>query len=186
MLCNMISGAVDIWAREHDWKWWLLVPWWQICEPCLQYHVRFYQGCHNTLHWRHNDHDGVSNHQLHGCLLNVLFGSQIKENTKAPRHWPLCGEFTSPGEFPAQRATNAENISIWWRHQKNPNSIPTKKRHQCSWWKITNSVSISMHVNEWRWIVFYYSLCIWIDDALRLITGKSRDTHIQTKANLPP
>ena len=24
-----------------------------------------------TLHWRHNDHDGVSNHQPHGCLLNV-------------------------------------------------------------------------------------------------------------------
>ena len=27
---------------------------------------------------------------------------QIKENIKAPRHWPLCGE------FPAQRASNAE------------------------------------------------------------------------------
>ena len=22
----------------------------------------------------------------------------------------------SPGEFPAQRASNAENVSIWWRH----------------------------------------------------------------------
>ena len=36
--------------------------------------------------------------------------AQIKENIKAPRHWPLCGEFT------AQMASNAENISIWWRH----------------------------------------------------------------------
>ena len=26
----------------------------------------------------------------------------------------LCGEFT--GEFPAQMASNAENVSIWWRH----------------------------------------------------------------------
>ena len=34
---------------------------------------------------------------------------QIKENTKAPRHWPLCREFT---EVPAQRASNAENVSI--------------------------------------------------------------------------
>ena len=25
------------------------------------------------LPWRHNDHDGVSNHQPHGCLLNRLF-----------------------------------------------------------------------------------------------------------------
>ena len=40
----------------------------------------------------------------------------MKENTKAPRHWPLCGEFTGTGEFPAQRASNAENVSIWWRH----------------------------------------------------------------------
>ena len=23
-----------------------------------------------SLHWRHNDQDGVSNHQPHGCLLN--------------------------------------------------------------------------------------------------------------------
>ena len=42
--------------------------------------------------------------------------AQIKENIKAPRHWPLCGEFTGTGEFPAQRASNAENVSIWWRH----------------------------------------------------------------------
>ena len=41
---------------------------------------------------------------------------QIKENTKAPRHWPLCGEFTGTGDFPAQKASYAENVSIWWRH----------------------------------------------------------------------
>ena len=37
--------------------------------------------------------------------------TQIKENIKAPRHWPLCGEFTGD-----QMASNAENVSIWWRH----------------------------------------------------------------------
>ena len=40
--------------------------------------------------------------------------AQIKENTKALRHRPLCGEFT--GQFPLQKASNAENISIWLRH----------------------------------------------------------------------
>ena len=25
-----------------------------------------------------------------------------------------------PGEFPAQRASNAENVSIWWRHHGSP------------------------------------------------------------------
>ena len=38
------------------------------------------------------------------------------QNIKAPRYWPLCGEFTGTGEFPSQRASYAENISIWWRH----------------------------------------------------------------------
>ena len=44
--------------------------------------------------------------------------ARIKENTKAPRHWPLCGEFAGTGEFPAQRASYAENVSIWWRHHE--------------------------------------------------------------------
>ena len=41
---------------------------------------------------------------------------QTIENTKAPWHWPLCGEFTGTDELPTQRASNAENVSIWWRH----------------------------------------------------------------------
>ena len=47
---------------------------------------------------------------------SIVYQAQIKENIKAPRHWPLSGEFTGTGEFPAQRASNAENVSIWWRH----------------------------------------------------------------------
>ena len=39
-----------------------------------------------------------------------FFRVHIKENIKAPRHWPLCGE------FPAQMASNAESVPIWWRH----------------------------------------------------------------------
>ena len=33
---------------------------------------------------------------------------QSKENIKAP----------GTGEFPAQMASNAENVSIWWRHHE--------------------------------------------------------------------
>ena len=40
--------------------------------------------------------------------------AQIKENIKAPRYWWLWGEST--GGFPSQRASNAKNASIWWRH----------------------------------------------------------------------
>ena len=36
----------------------------------------------SSLHWRHNDHDCVSNHQPHGCLLNRLFGRRSKKTSK--------------------------------------------------------------------------------------------------------
>ena len=48
----------------------------------------------NTLQWRHNERVSVSNHKPHDSLLNRLFKARMKENIKAPRHWPLCGEFT--------------------------------------------------------------------------------------------
>ena len=35
-----------------------------------------------TLRWRHNDHDGVSNHQPHGCLFNRLFRLKSKKTSK--------------------------------------------------------------------------------------------------------
>ena len=35
-----------------------------------------------SLHWRHNDHDSVSNHQPRGCLLNHLFGCRSKKTSK--------------------------------------------------------------------------------------------------------
>ena len=71
---------------------------------------------HSTLQWRHNERDGVSNHRPHDCLLTRLFRRRLKETSK-PCVTGLCGG-NSPvtDEFPAQGASNAENVSIWWRH----------------------------------------------------------------------
>ena len=69
-----------------------------------------------SLHWRHNGHGGVSNHQPHDCLLNRLFGRRSKKTSKL-RVTGLCaGNSPGTGEFPARMASNAENVSIWWRH----------------------------------------------------------------------
>ena len=69
-----------------------------------------------SLQLRHNGRDGASNHQPHGCLLNRLFRCGSKKTSK-PRVTGLCAR-NSPvtDEFPAQKASNAENVSIWWRH----------------------------------------------------------------------
>ena len=73
-------------------------------------------GSDSTLKWRRNEHDGVSNHQPHGWLLKRLFMRRSKKTSKL-RVTGLC-EGNSPvtGEFPAQRASKAENVPIWWRH----------------------------------------------------------------------
>ena len=72
-----------------------------------------------ALRWRHNEHDSVSHHQLHDCLLNRLFRRRSKKTTKL-RVIGLC-VVNSPGtgEFPTQMASNAENVSIWWHHHGN-------------------------------------------------------------------
>ena len=60
-----------------------------------------------TLHWRHNDYDGISNHQPHGCLLNRLFGRRSKKTSKL-RVTGLCagnspGPVNSPHKGPVTR-----------------------------------------------------------------------------------
>ena len=60
-----------------------------------------------TLHWRHDDHDGVSNHQPRGCLLNRLFRRRSKKASKL-RVTGLCagnspGPVNSPHKGPVTR-----------------------------------------------------------------------------------
>ena len=69
-----------------------------------------------SLQWRHYERNGVSNHQTHDCILNRLIRRTSTKTSKL-RITGLC-EGNSPvtGEFPAQRVSNVENVSIWWRH----------------------------------------------------------------------
>ena len=69
-----------------------------------------------TLQWRHNEQDDVSNHQPHDCLLKCLFRRISKKTSKLRVTGLFEGNSPGTGEFPAQRASNAENVSIWWRH----------------------------------------------------------------------
>ena len=61
-----------------------------------------------ALHCRHNERDGVSNHQPRDCLLNGLFRRGSKKTSKF-RVTGLCeGNSRVTGEFPAQRTNNVE------------------------------------------------------------------------------
>ena len=61
----------------------------------------------NTSHWRHNDHDGVSNHQPHGCLLNCLFRSRSKKTSK------LCVTGLCVGNSPGPVNSSHERLVTW-------------------------------------------------------------------------
>ena len=112
---------ISYYTNHHIWSWicrhstpsdigmWNLTLW--IAMTCLSYMVDLMvtqvistivsvSRSRVALHWHHNECDGVSNHQHHDCLLNRLFKVQIKENIKAPRHWPFWGEFTADRWIP--------------------------------------------------------------------------------------
>ena len=68
-----------------------------------------------SLTWRHNARNGVSNHQPRDCLLNRLFRRRSKKTSKLHVTGLCAGNSPVTGKFPAQRANNAEKVSIWWR-----------------------------------------------------------------------
>ena len=106
-----------------------------------------------SLQWRHNGHDGVWNHQPHDCILNSLFSRRWKKTSKL-RVTGLCaGNSPVAGEFPAQMANNAENVSIWWRNHVLPrrcmkSPIPTTLETDILYWLwlwLLGSVKINYH-----------------------------------------
>ena len=113
--------------------------------------------CRVSSQWRHNECDDVSNRQSHDCLLNGLFRHGSKKTSKL-RVTGLC-EGNSPvtGEFPAQRDSNAENVSIWWRHHVqscNPSfvssywhSFEDRSSNECQWLDLRMAPKNSSPVN---------------------------------------
>ena len=79
--------------------------------------IWIYQGLGTMpLQLCHNGRDGVSNHQPRNCLLKRLFTRRSKMISKL-RVTGLCqGNSPVTDEFLAQRASKADNFSIWWRH----------------------------------------------------------------------
>ena len=70
----------------------------------------------NPLQWRHKERDGVSNHPRLYWLLNRLFRRRSKKTSKLHVTGLCKGNPPMTDGFSSQRASNAENVSIWWRH----------------------------------------------------------------------
>ena len=105
----------------------------------------------SSLQWRHNERGGISNHQSHDCLLSRLFRHRSKKTSKLR----VTG-FCVTGEFPAQRASNAKNVSLWWRHHVSGGSDATD--NQESVWIICNMFPSGYTLNDGHFITlsFYH------------------------------
>ena len=65
---------------------------------------------------------GVMASQVTGptTVYSTVYSGADHKKTSNLRVTGLCaGNSPVTGEFPAQRASNAENVSIWWRHHAN-------------------------------------------------------------------
>ena len=75
----------------------------------------------------------------HDCLLYRLYWRRSKKTSKL-RVTGLCvGNSLVTGEFPAQMASNAENVPIWWRHHD-----------EKSFWNFAQSTPVTEDVDSER------------------------------------
>ena len=108
-----------------------------------------------TLHCRHHERDGVSCSQPPDwppdCLPN-RFRHRSKKISKLRVTCPCVGNSPVTGEFTVGRASNEENVFIWWRLHEALTNVYEKIKHTeacikypmcCSWY-------LQMHFRQWR------------------------------------
>ena len=84
-----------------------------MCERAV---VSNSNGCLHYSDVRMSKHDGESNQQRFDCLSNRLFWRRSEKTSKLRVTGLREGNSPVTDEFPAQRVSNAESVSIWWRH----------------------------------------------------------------------
>ena len=144
----------------------------------------------NQLQWHHNEHDCVSNYQRLDCLLNRLFRHRSNKTSKLCVTGLYEGNSPVTGEFPAQRASNAEKASIWWRYHQfakfNFQRLPSmvrishflfciirdhdnviKWKHFRRCWSFVQEIHRwpvnSPHKGQWRGALMFSLICAWIN-----------------------
>ena len=123
------------------------------------------------------------------CLRIVysgVYSGAIKENIKAPQ-WRTgfcAGNSPLTGEFPSQRASNAENVSIWWGHHDDDLLPPS--------WMIVYRPSVTQR-HWWicLWIQPHHQIVIYEKDQAnddrpegRMIHPPTYGKHVKGKAGL--
>ena len=77
---------------------------------------------------------------------STVYSGRSKKTSKLRVSGLCAGISLATGEFPAQRASNAENVSIWWRH------------HEHNWGPVTYICTMEL---GYHWIKIYTFPHIW-------------------------
>ena len=83
-------------------------PGWSFGRTPERYDISQTLSYTRPLQWGHNERDGVSNHMRPDCWLPINAGAFQRKHqldfVRGIHRW-----------LPTQKASNEENISIWWR-----------------------------------------------------------------------
>ena len=155
-----------------------------LCFFCCGMALVVFIHIHIPLHWRHNEHDGVSNHQPHGCLLNRLIRRRSKKTSKL-RVTGICvgnspGPVNSPHKGPVtQKMFPFDDVIILHRHLVNHMTIPAPvKEHWGIWvnglYKLIKNFNFNhMKIKHKKPVnIFYEAHCIfelWMGCELPLV-----------------
>ena len=144
-----------------------------------------------TLQWCHNGRDGVWNNQPHDCLLNRLFWRRSKKTSKL-RVTGLCaGNSPVTGEFPVQRASNVNNVSIQWYHHdwafKSRPRLCARSwhdfcRHCTRRWPSTISKHIEDHKVVYDFLYSFTGYCWWVTTLDQMTSLKLADEMLRNLA----
>ena len=118
----------------------------------------------NPLQWRHNGHKSVSNHMPHDSVTIVF--STVHSDARQRKHQSpaslafVCGEFTGDNiSTKLLMASNAENVSIWWRHHERRFMIIRLTANNC---KIISLIRTSLFwerilLSSFHWYMFIHT-----------------------------
>ena len=112
-----------------------------------------YHDLQYSLLWNHDERDVVSNPRRLDCLLNRLFRCRSKKTSMLLVTCLCEGNSPVTGKFPSQRASNEENVSIWWRQHN-------------TWWRHRMETFSSYRKHEYIFAFSYLSrpwngACCW-------------------------
>ena len=74
-------------------------------------------------------------------VYSFVYSEVDQRKHQAVRHRTCAGNSPVTGEFPAQRASNTENVCIWWRyHEQDGRAIATTPVNSPHKWPVTRKM----------------------------------------------